>query len=358
MASTVSVHPASGTSRLRAWLWGGLLVVFAGPLAVGSAVAAEPTVATSPAGAASVPQARSVDAWLARMRDASAGRAYQGTFVVSSASGALSRALITHACDGEQQWVRVETLTGASRTTYRHDDEVVTFWPGARVVRSEKRETLAAFPVFMQAHGGAIADFYRAQLTSSGRVAGLDADVIEFVPRDGFRYGYRAWSEKSTGLLLKLQTLDAAGRVLEQSAFSELQLNAPVSTDSLKTAMGRTDGYRVEPAAVTPTTADAEGWLIKTAVPGYQPLHCYRWAGSSASTVHWVFSDGLASVSLFIDVYDPRHHVAEAVMLTGATRTLTRRLGKPGGGRWWLTVVGEAPTRTLQAFADGLVRNR
>ncbi len=357
MARAVFSRSESGTGRLRAWMWSGLLAFCAGPLALGSAAAAGSGAVVPLAGTTVAPQTRSVDAWLARMRDASVGRAYQGTFVVSSASGALSRARIAHACDGQQQWVRVETLTGAPRTTYRHDDEVVTFWPVAGVVRSEKRGALAAFPVFMQAPGGTVTDFYRAQADGSARVAGLDADVIEFVPRDGFRYGYRAWSEKSTGLLLKLQTLDTAGRVLEQSAFSELKLDAPVSIDALKASMGRTGGYRVEPAAATPTSAEAEGWVLKTGVPGFQPLHCYRRAGASAPTMHWVFSDGLASVSLFIEVYDPRQHVAEAVMLAGATRTLTRRLGNPRIGRWWLTVVGEAPTRTLEAFADGLVRS-
>ena len=54
-------------------------------------------------------------------------------------------------------------------------------------------------------------------------MAGFDADIVRLAAQDGWRYGYRIWSERRTGLVIKMQTLDAAGRVLEQSVFLELQ---------------------------------------------------------------------------------------------------------------------------------------
>ena len=47
---------------------------------------------------------------------------------------------------------------------------------------------------------------------SSDRVAGHETDGMQLVPRDPWRYGYRIWAEKKTGLVVKLQTLDGAGR--------------------------------------------------------------------------------------------------------------------------------------------------
>jgi sigma-E factor negative regulatory protein RseB len=74
--------------------------------------------------------------------------------------------------------------------------------------------------------------------------------------------------------------------------------------------------------------------------------------------VQWVFSDGLATVSLFVESFDRQRHLQEGAVAMGATQTLTRRLGSKGDGGWWLTAVGEVPIQTLQAFAQGLERRR
>ena len=207
-----------------------------------------------------------------------------------------------------------------------------------------------------------IAEFYTLQAAGSERVAGHDADVVQLVPRDALRYGYRVWSEKKTGLVVKLQTIDGAGRVLEQSAFSELQLNAPVKMDQLARMMAGTSGYRVEKAEVVTTTAGAEGWSIRNAVPGFLPTTCLKRQISPGQAgpgmLQWVFSDGLASVSLFVEGFDPQRHRREGMSALGATQSLTKHLSNRSEGDWWLTVVGEVPAQTLQAFAQGLERRK
>ena len=73
--------------------------------------------------------------------------------------------------------------------------------------------------------------------------------------------------------------------------------------------------------------------------------------------MQWTFSDGLASVSLFVEPYDAQRQSQEVVLTLGATYTLTRRLTDKDGD-WWLTAVGEVPPQTLEAFAQGLARTR
>ena len=301
---------------------------------------------------------RSVSEWLMRMHEASRGRTYVGTFVVL-AGGTLSSARIWHVCDGEQQVERVESLTGAPRSTFRRNDQVMTFLPDSRVVVEEKRESLGLFPNFLQSSDSSIAQFYRAHATQGERVAGFDADVLNLRPQDDWRFGYRVWSEKKTGLVLKLQTLDGQGRVLEQAAFSELQLDVPVSLIQLTQMMGKTAGYRIERPELVKTTAVAEGWVLKNTVPGFKSMSCYKRlvAGAGAThhknTLQWIFSDGLASVSLFVEAFDPGRHSQPVNLALGATHTLTRRIGD-----WWLTAVGEVPPLTLAAFAQGLERQK
>jgi sigma-E factor negative regulatory protein RseB len=103
-------------------------------------------------------ESRSINDWLMRMHEASKKRSYIGTFVVSS-GGAMSSAKIWHVCEGDQQMERVETLTGAPRSIFRHNDQVVTFMPDHKVVRSEKRESLGMFPQLLQSTDNRIADY-------------------------------------------------------------------------------------------------------------------------------------------------------------------------------------------------------
>jgi sigma-E factor negative regulatory protein RseB len=293
---------------------------------------------------------RSITEWLTRMHDASRQRNYIGTFVVTSASGQMSSARIWHACDGQRQVERVESLSGAPRSTFRRDDEVLTFLPESRTVRSERRDSLGPFPE-LNPDETSIPEVYTARRVGSDRVAGFDADIVQVLPRDAMRFGYRIWSEKKSGLVVKLQTLDDTGKVLEQAAFSELQMDAPVRMEKLAQMMAVPEGWRVEQAQAVKTTAAAEGWALSRPVPGFKPQSCYK--RPAEGVLQWIFSDGLASVSLFVEEYDARRHQQEGVFASGATHTLTRRLQD-----WWVTAVGEVPMHTLKAFALSLERRR
>ncbi|MDB5869823.1 MAG: sigma regulatory protein MucB/RseB [Polaromonas sp.] len=316
-----------------------------------------PVALTPPAAVASPADSRSLNDWLMRMHQASTNRSYMGTFVVS-AGGNMSSAKIWHVCEGKQQVERVETLTGAPRSIFRHNDQVVTFIPDHKLARSEKRESLGLFPELFQSADSRIADFYKFRQEGIERVAGVDADIITLTPKDSLRFGYRVWTERKNGLVVKLQTLDADGKVIEQAAFSELQLDAPVRMDKLIQMMGKVEGYRVEKPVLVKTTASVEGWALKTPVAGFNPISCYRRPVSAAADavageapLQWIFSDGLASVSIFVEPFDRQRHIRESSLSLGATQTLTRQLDA-----YWITLVGEVPIATLKLFASGLER--
>lgn len=321
-----------------------------------AAPAAGAQEAVTPQRASKLPE-RSVSDWLMRMHEASRGRSYVGTLVVSSNTGAMSTARIWHACDRGQQVERVESLTGAPRSTLRRNGELTTFLPESRLVRTEKSEPLGLFPGLLKSDESSIPEFYAARRVGTDRVAGFEAEVVELKPKDQLRFGYRIWSEKRTGLVVKLQTTDTDGAVLEQAAFSELQLDVPVRADKLSRMMAAPVGWRVEKAEAVKTSAEAEGWQLKSVVAGFKPISCYRrpLAGSppSQGTLQWIFSDGLAAVSLFLEPFDRQRHVQEGLFASGATQTLARRVED-----WWLTAVGEVPPQTLKAFAQSLERRK
>lgn len=319
-------------------------------------------VPVTPAVPAAEADPRSLNSWLLRMHEASTNQSYIGVFVVS-AGGNMSSAKIWHMCEGKQQVERVEILTGAPRSIFRHNNQVVTFLPDHKVARSEKRESLGLFSELFKSADSRITDFYKFRQEGIERVAGVDADIVTLVPKDNLRFGYRVWTERQNGLVVKLQTLDADGSVLEQAAFSELQLDAPVKTDKILQMMGRTDGYRVEKPVLVKTSASAEGWELKAPVAGFNPVSCYRRPVSATSPtassvpgegqLQWIFSDGLASVSIFAEPLDRQRHIRESSLSLGATQTMTKQLDP-----YWITLVGEVPLATLKLFASGLERKK
>ncbi len=332
----------------RRWVAAALTAVATGTLA--------PAWAEGPAGAPQAP-VRSINDWLTRMHEASRMRAYTGTLVVT-AGASMSASKIWHVCDGTRQMERVDTLTGEPRTTLRRDNEVITFIPESRTAVVEKRESLGLFPDMLRTPENLIPGFYSVRELGHQRIAGHLADMVEILPKDDLRFGYRIWSERGTGLVVKLQTLGPQGSVLEQVAFTELQLDAPVSMDKLAASMKDTRGYEVVRPALKKTTPEAQGWRLKEPVPGFSSMSCHvRETEASAkggtAPMQWVFSDGLASVSLFVEPYDPRQHLQEKAATMGATQSVSRRVGE-----YWVTALGEVPRATLKRFTRSLERAR
>ena len=169
------------------WLALGASAVYAQSAAPTAAApqANAPASSASPGNAA---QQQSVLHWLERLHMATRNRSYTGTFVFSNGTE-IASSKIWHVCDGTQQMERVETLTGAPRTTVRRNNEVITFVPESKTAWVEKRESLGLFPALLRAPSNQIPEFYGVQESAAERVAGHLADVVEITPKDALRFG-------------------------------------------------------------------------------------------------------------------------------------------------------------------------
>lgn len=302
-----------------------------------------------------------VAGWIARMHQAASRHDYSGTFVVLSGHGAMTSARIWHVCDGEHQIERVEQLSGKHRVLFRRGGEVRTFFPNERLVISEMRDAPGPFPRVPQTGGVQPSRHYAVEVAGQDRVAGLDADVLAFVPQDALRFGYRIWVDRASGLPLKMQTLDG-GQVLEQAAFSDLAFEAPAGLQQMARLMDDVEGYRLVTIPTQPTTALAEGWLMDEAsqvVNGFVLQGCYKknsykpLKNKGYKVFQCIFSDGMATLSLFVEPAgaQPRHGGARTASV-GSTRIVVRQIQ----GDAWVTAVGEVPAPTLRRFIEGLRR--
>ena len=178
-------------------------------------------------------------------------------------------------------------------------------------------------------------------------------------PRDGYRYGYRLWADRASGLLLRADVLGERGDVLETSAFSDVAIGVRPQPESVLAPMKKLDGYRVVRPVLTPTRLEAEGWTMRQLAPGFRQVSCVSRqieapddpASPQPAVIQSIYSDGLTYVSVFIEPFDAQRHTRPMLASVGPTQTLMQQQGD-----WWVTVVGDVPAATLRMFAAALER--
>ena len=325
----------SAGTGCRRWLGASLLgTVFclAGPVAQ----AADAGAALSPV------------EWLRAIRTAAQRANYTGTIVYQRGDEVHSSHIV-HFFDGTAPRERVLTLDGRPREFIRHGDEVQCLYPKARRVVIEQTGPRTTFPALGQIGLSRVLDHYSLTVGDAERVAGIECRVLELAPRDVLRYGYRLWVEPQSGLLLKVQVLGADDAMIEQIAFSDVRIGETVDKAELKPSWS-TAGWQVVRHPSHQIELSRQGWSI-TAPEGFRMLtEVERNLGDEPgpAALQAVYSDGLATVSVFIE---PGAAPADPAPLQhrGPWSAFMRLVGDAR-----VTVVGEVPPTTAQSIADSV----
>ncbi len=277
---------------------------------------------------------------------------YRGIFVYQRGN-LVQASRIVHYVEGAHEYEHIENLDGPLHQMLRVNDEVYTLHLGPRVCVIEQQQNKDTFPALFSANGNQVDQVYTLRRHGSERVAGIDSDVVELAPKDKYRFAYKLWTDKETHLLLRMQILDAHGKVLEQVAFSQIWMGGkPSAKDKIiAQAQAAKDLHVVRPPLPKPIDMAALGWHINSTVPGFQKLReLHRfivspYADTPALEVDQiVFSDGLAAVSVFVEKLTARSR-REGTSSLGASHMLVKRVGNA-----WITLIGEVPQETLQQF--------
>ena len=158
--------------------------------------------------------------WLDRMSHSLRETSYRGVFTYQHGT-AVQTMRISHSVRGRYESEQLTHLTGTSARVIRTQHPLDCIHPGHRLVR------------IGQLYGNAQADgegecgigaHYRLQMAGELRVAGREAVAMNVMPRDSYRYGYQIALDRETGLLLKTQTVNREGQVLERFQFADVRI--------------------------------------------------------------------------------------------------------------------------------------
>ena len=294
-------------------------------------------------------------ALLQKMHLASQKNTYSGTFVLQQDNKIFSSS-IAHRYDDGDEWEKVARLDGRAREYTRHNEDIVSYQPDSKSIRTEKRQQQDDFPAVLAFNGANLSEHYSFKLAEIARIAGNDCRVIIVEPKDALRFGYRFCAALQNNLMLQTQTTDLSNKVLEQISFSSVNFGA-VDENLLKTSYQNTKDWKAVKGAVTVSTSS--GWAVKKLPTGFKKIRevrrliSYHFEPNSKDkfafheVLQLVFSDGLATVSVFIEPVNEDQH--NAVNQQGATTIFSRKQGD-----FWVTIVGEVPMTSIKLISDSI----
>ncbi len=275
---------------------------------------------------------------------------YSGIFTYQQGT-VIESSRIAHMLHDGVEHEKLEVLDGMQREYLRVNDEVQCLIPEYQTVLLEKQRR-DRFPGLLLSSAARINAHYVVSVDPKpARVAGRSCRVINIIPRDEHRFGYRLCADSDNALLLKAQMLDQRGQVLEQVAFTQVSIGEPLSPDRFVPSWS-TQGWSVQKPDKNPIDLAKLGWSIE-APPGYMTaLQVERLFAHGKKAHQVVLSDGLATISIFIEPYLIER--SDAYQPQGAARYGAVNLHGARVGNFWLTVMGEVPAETLSRLTQSI----
>jgi sigma-E factor negative regulatory protein RseB len=320
--------------------------------AAGGARIAALSLALAAQAQAGDPTAASRDAsWLQSIQEAARHQSFSGTIVYQRGDEVRASRVVQSYSGGESR-ERVLTLDGQQREYIRQGDEVQCLYPQLRRVVVE-RGGARVFPAFAEPLPADVLAHYELRREGSERVAGAMCDVVALLPKDKMRYGYRLWVEPASGLLFKAQTLGEGGAVLEQVAFTDVHVGEPIDPAQLKPSWS-TAGWNVERQQSQATELRQQGWSVTPPSGFHRLVEVMRNLvhGDQRPALQAVYTDGLATVSVFIEPGAPVIDEPEEAQQRGPVTAVSRQVGDAR-----VTVVGEVPPSAAQSIVESVVHS-
>ena len=293
--------------------------------------------------------------WLVRMEQAVESLSYEGTFVHMVGNSIETMHVIHRAVDGDVA-ERLFSRDQPGREILRHNDKVTCIFADQRTVLVDRRKDRRTTPLL----GAVPQDADETQLwyqfidVGEGHKLGRAVRVIEIRPQDSYRYGHRLWLDQLTAMPLKIQLLAPEGVVLEQIQFVSMVVPAEISDARLQADV-EVEGFswyeQDQNSALPPPDRQGAGWTVDEPPPGFMLTEARMsiLPGAEYPVEHLVYSDGMASVSVFIEPAEANDQELAGLSRMGAAHAYTLMIGDRQ-----ITAVGEVPPVTVERLARSL----
>ncbi len=291
--------------------------------------------------------------WIQTMSEAMRELNYRGNFVYMH-DNQLESMSISHMKDESGEKERLLSLNGEAREVIRDDKNLTCIWPSSRKVVVDFSRQNSFSPIFIPDDVEKIGSLYDMKIIGTDRVANHETVVVQIKPRDKYRYGLKFWISADSGLMMKSILVDSDNNVVEQVMFTSLELLKEGEELDIIAIPPIGDDYTM----VRYHSGDSSGsivsqttWQIGTLPKGFkQQSVLTRLDSASGKTFQqMVFSDGLASLSVFIEKQSDRQLPSGASSI-GAVNAFIREMKE-----FSVTAIGEVPAVTVKQMAESIL---
>lgn len=283
---------------------------------------------------------------LAQMATAMRSLDYQGSFAYQHA-GRIDTLRVFHA-GGARERERLISLNGPRNEVIRDGTHITCIRADASAIVYTGASGRGLLPLVPDAADSTLEKSYSIIVSGKDRVAGYTADIVDIIPRDSFRYGYRLWIEEGSRLLLQSIVTDSKRHALEQFMFVSLVIGTPPSD---------TDLVSRQRELMTTTAADsneielrgAPMWSVDNPPAGFTFRSARRSSDALEGAQHLIYSDGLASVSIYVE---PAAAASDGQTTMAGRGTMNIYTYSNDG--WRFTILGDVPLATVTTIAQSL----
>lgn len=289
---------------------------------------------------------------LQRMDHAVGSLNYEGTFV-HVVDGKVETMHVVHRVEDGKVTERLVTLDGPSREIIRDEQEVTCIFADQKSVMVERRRGDSPLRAALPRYSDGLETHYEFVRLRDGMRLGRKALSFEIRPRDRYRYGYRLWMDEASGMLLKAQLIDIYRNVAEQLMFVSIDLPEAIDADMVEPTIATEDftWYVQREPGPAPVSAAGGGWRAANLPPGFEltTSTVEMMAGAEHPTRHLVYSDGIASVSVFIEQPERSSDQLQGETRIGAASAFSVMVGE-----FQVTAMGEVPPVTVEMIASSI----
>jgi sigma-E factor negative regulatory protein RseB len=293
--------------------------------------------------------------WLNSMSRAMQSESYTGTYVYLHGDQ-LESLQINHLRDGNGERERLLSLNGEAREIIRDNNNFTCIWPGSKAVIVSKSRPRTPISGWVDSKFQNFGNWYELVVLGEDRVAGRMSTVIGVVPKDKYRYGHKLWIDSENFLLLRLQMLDSAGIPVEQIMFTQMTLVDEMPHELFTPALSEEDYNWQRSADVGSQVPVSVAWVHDELPAGFQPVseQTKPLAGNKFPVYHLMLSDGLASVSVYVEKRDASAAAADPGALVGESQIGAISAFGRNFRQFHVTVVGEVPMVTATKIGHSL----
>ena len=197
---------------------------------------------------------------------------------------------------------------------------------------------------------------YTLNLEGQGRVAERPAQRLRVIPKDNLRYGYALWLDQQTGIVLRADILESDGWPVERFMVVDLERRDSMDPALLDPVLAENDAT-FERATRADAARDRDGpihdnWSLTDPPAGFiqQADRTEALPGHERPVRHLVFSDGIASVSVYIKQSGASEPLQGAMSMGGVNIHARTQ------SEVQILAVGQVPAITVERMANATVR--